>query len=233
MGTGKGRRSETTNLSQQWETWTPDERLLVEQKRGQERQVQRHGPWLVTTRETPEASQWLGPGTRNKGLNSNLYGKLEARLEVCGCVLSLARRTHRTLTCAWQRSQFTLELTLPWSDYSGERGPKKSMRDCTRAMCDDAVGNEHLEESKSRKSEVTPRWDVVMGQSTSSVESARPRREPTEMSCESSEVAEVCCPGRFVARCSLFDMLAEVGSTNLPDESSSVGLHWRSENQWL
>ena len=58
---------------------------------------------LVTMHEIAEATQLLvkvrlvkksGRGTRLSGMNSNLNLKLEARLEVCVCVLSVDKRTH-------------------------------------------------------------------------------------------------------------------------------------------
>ena len=64
---------------------------------------------MVTGQETAKASQLLvkvrlvkmsGPGTRNNWMDSNLNLKLEVRLELCGCVLSDVKRTHRTRTGA-------------------------------------------------------------------------------------------------------------------------------------
>ena len=61
------------------------------------------GKNLVTTHETAEASQVLvkvglvkktGSGTRNDGMTSNLSLKMAAPLVVCGCVLSVVKRTH-------------------------------------------------------------------------------------------------------------------------------------------
>ena len=64
---------------------------------------------LVSTHQTAEASyllvevrlvKMIGSGTCNNGTNSNLNLKLEALFDVCGCVPSVVKRTHRTPTCA-------------------------------------------------------------------------------------------------------------------------------------
>ena len=106
-----------------------------------------------------------------------------------------------------------------------------------------AVGDERLEESKRRNSEVAPRPDVVMDQRSSSSgaaagsgdvngtqRTAEDDRLPSlqdladsrpvqsahgemvrlvELSCETSEVAEVC-PERHAESCRLFDVLPQV-----------------------
>ena len=62
-----------------------------------------------------------------------------------------------------------------------------------------------------------------------------------ELSCETSEVAEVFCPGTFVAASGfVFDTLPEVvldlrtgWKPNELATRSSVGRHWRSDDRWL
>ena len=74
----------------------------------------RDGRSIAHVGECERLVKMTGPGTRHNGTNCNLNLKRNARLEVCGCVLSVVKRTRQTLTWVQELSELTLDLKKPW-----------------------------------------------------------------------------------------------------------------------